>query len=63
MVAATAFRKRDGSREFTCTGCGAHVFQAIDDGFDFPVCATCRWLDERPFIDKGTADRIRFGST
>lgn len=40
----------DGSREFDCTGCGMHIIQAMSDGFDFPVCITCRWFDERPQI-------------
>jgi hypothetical protein len=39
----------DASREFTCTGCGFRVYQAVAD-FDFPVCVTCRWFDERPQI-------------
>jgi hypothetical protein len=47
----------DGSREFTCTGCGCRVFQAVFD-FDFPVCVTCRWFDERPQIPKHVKDRF-----
>lgn len=38
----------DGSREFDCTDCGVHVFQVISDGFDFPVCHICRFIQERP---------------
>lgn len=38
-----------GGRSFTCTGCGYTVYQAVAD-FDFPVCVTCRWFDERPQI-------------
>ena len=40
----------DGTVEFTCTDCGAHVFQALDDGYDEPVCAVCRWYGERPWL-------------
>ena len=40
----------DGSREFNCTSCGTRVVQCVSDGFDFPVCAICRWFDERPQI-------------
>lgn len=48
-------------REFTCTDCDLDIFQAIDDGFGFPVCFTCRWLSNHPEIDKATADRVRYG--
>ena len=44
-------RHPDGSVEFVCTGCGARVCAAIDDGFDFCVCATCRFIGERPWLE------------
>lgn len=46
----TILRHRDGTSEFTCTDCHAHVFQAVDDGYDEPVCYTCRWYGERPWL-------------
>lgn len=46
----------DGSREFTCTGCGHRVYQAFSDGFDFPVCVICRWFDHRPQIPAHVRD-------
>lgn len=42
----------DGSVEFTCTECKYDVYMAVDDGFDTPVCLTCRWFGERPQIPK-----------
>jgi hypothetical protein len=59
MVDIFALPKRDGSREFTCTDCGARVYQAIGAGFDYPVCMLCRWLGERPQIDAATQARLR----
>jgi len=51
--------KPDGSVEFTCTECKHQVSMAVDDGFDFPVCATCRWLGERPWLDDATKAKLR----
>jgi hypothetical protein len=42
----------DGSVEFVCTDCGADVFCAVDDGFDFPVCFECRFFGERPQLQR-----------
>lgn len=51
--------KPDGSVEFVCTECTVLTIMMVDDGFDFPVCATCRWLGERPWIDAATKARLR----
>lgn len=51
----------DGHVEFDCTECKMHVMCAVDDGFDFPVCAMCRWLGERPWLDEAAKARIRAG--
>ena len=45
-----------GGREFTCTSCGENVIELIP-AFDFPVCAICRWFDERPQIPKEVKKR------
>ena len=58
-MSVIAFTQRDGSRELTCTDCGAHVQQAVDDGFAFPVCYVCRFLGEHPQIDEATKARLR----
>lgn len=49
-----------GGREFICTGCGCLVVQLIPD-FDFPVCVTCRWFDERPQIPAAIKARFSGG--
>jgi hypothetical protein len=48
-----------GQLEFVCTGCGAHVSKCVDDGFDYPVCHLCQWLENRPQIDAATVARLR----
>ncbi len=45
-------KNADGSIEFFCNDCGLHVFCAVDDGFEFPVCMECRWFGERPQIKR-----------
>lgn len=42
----------DGSVEFICSECESHVFCAVDDGFDFPICMECRWFGERPQVPR-----------
>lgn len=51
-MTTTSIRQKnaDGSVQFTCSECGNDVFQAVDDGFDFPVCVECRWFGERPWM-------------
>lgn len=51
------FPNANGGFRFICTGCDAEVLTPIHDGF--PVCAVCRWLDERPQIPADVRDRIR----
>lgn len=48
----------DGSREFVCSDCGSSVLQAVNDGFDFPVCWLCRYFSEHPQIPAEVRDRI-----
>lgn len=58
VIASSPFTDNaDGSREFDCSGCGMHVIQAMPD-FDFPVCVTCRWFDERPQIPSDVKNRF-----
>ncbi len=44
MTNVTTFRRADGSREFTCTGCQTDVALPIAYD-DEPVCLTCRFIE------------------
>lgn len=57
MNNVTPLPTRGGGFAFTCTDCNVTVLAAVSDGF--PVCLTCRWLNERPSIPAEIRDRIR----
>lgn len=51
------FPNADGGFVFNCKDCGCSVLTLIHDGV--PLCALCRWLDDRPQIPKEIRERLR----
>jgi hypothetical protein len=43
MSVVVALRKKDGSSEFDCTGCGQRIVRVVETGQP-PVCAICEAL-------------------